>query len=57
MGYSQWTREPLEHERQRIRTEISFLVSDRGGPNHDEAIRDWRSKLEEVEEQLARLRA
>lgn len=56
MGYTQWTREPLEQERQRIRTEISFLVGDRGGPDHKEAIRDWRSKLEEVEEQLARLK-
>jgi hypothetical protein len=46
------TREAIEREIRRVRTDLAFLYGDRGGPNHKDEMNNLRTRLRELEAEL-----
>ena len=46
------TREAIEREIRRVRTDLAFLYGDRGGPNHKDEMNSLRTRLRELEAEL-----
>ena len=46
------TREAIEREIRRVRTDLAFLYGDRGGPNHKDEMTSLRTRLRELEAEL-----